>query len=230
MSEQARVFEEVVRGRRSLRAFLPNPVTTATLERVFEVAQRAPSNCNTQPWVTHVASGASLRHLSEEMPRRFMAGEMSLDFPYDGVYQGVYKERQYGSAQALYDAASIERSDKVRRQEQFMRNFSFFDAPHAAFPAGTLRAAGGGGPRHVRADPDAGDDRPWPRKLPPDCAQFRGQFHPRGVGCRAAIQVAVRHFLRLSGSRGASQPLRDRPGRLGGLRALSLLMTKRLAI
>jgi nitroreductase len=67
------------------------------------------------------------------MPRRFMAGEMSLDFPYDGVYQGVYKERQYGSAQALYDAVNIERSDKVRRQEQFMRNFSFFDAPHAAF-------------------------------------------------------------------------------------------------
>ncbi|MGL4566395.1 MAG: nitroreductase, partial [Halioglobus sp.] len=133
MSEQARVFEQVVRGRRSLRAFLPNPVTTTTLEKVFEVAQRAPSNCNTQPWVTHVASGASLRHLSEEMPRRFMAGEMSLDFPYDGVYQGVYKERQYGSAQALYDAANIERSDKVRRQEQFMRNFSFFDAPHAAF-------------------------------------------------------------------------------------------------
>ena len=133
MSEQAGVFEEVVRGRRSLRAFLPHPVSTATLQRVFEVAQRAPSNCNTQPWVTHVASGASLRHLSEEMPRRFMAGEMSLDFPYDGVYQGVYKERQYGSAQALYDAVNIERSDKVRRQEQFMRNFSFFDAPHAAF-------------------------------------------------------------------------------------------------
>ena len=133
MSEQAGVFEEVVRGRRSLRAFLPHPVSTATLQRVFEVAQRAPSNCNTQPWVTHVASVASLRHLSEEMPRRFMAGEMSLDFPYDGVYQGVYKERQYGSAQALYDAVNIERSDKVRRQEQFMRNFSFFDAPHAAF-------------------------------------------------------------------------------------------------
>ena len=133
MSEQARVFEEVVRGRRSLRAFLPHPVATTTLQKVFEVAQRAPSNCNTQPWVTHVASGASLRHLSEEMPRRFMAGEMSLDFPYDGVYQGVYKERQYGSAQALYDAVNIERSDKVRRQEQFMRNFRFFDAPHVAF-------------------------------------------------------------------------------------------------
>ena len=80
-----------------------------------------------------MASGASLATLREELPRRFMKGEMSLDFPYDGVYQGVYKERQYGSAQALYDAAGIAREDKARRQEQFMRNFTFFDAPHAAF-------------------------------------------------------------------------------------------------
>jgi hypothetical protein len=133
MTEQARIFDDVVLGRRSLRAFLPEPVPAATLERVFSVSQRAPSNCNTQPWITHVASGASLATLREELPARFMKGEMSLDFPYDGVYHGVYKERQYGSAQALYDAAGIAREDKARRQEQFMRNFTFFDAPHAAF-------------------------------------------------------------------------------------------------
>ena len=133
MTEQAQIFDAIVRQRRSLRAFEPEPVPTATLEQIFEVAQRAPSNCNTQPWFTHVASGASLASLREELPKRFMAGEMSLDFPYDGAYQGVYKERQYGSAQALYDAVGNERQDKVRRQEQFMRNFTFFDAPHVAF-------------------------------------------------------------------------------------------------
>lgn len=133
MTEQAQTFDAIVRRRRSLRAFSPEPVAMATLEQIFEVAQRAPSNCNTQPWITHVASGASLATLREELPKRFMAGQMSLDFPYDGAYQGVYKERQYGSAQALYDALGIERQDKVRRQEQFMRNFTFFDAPHVAF-------------------------------------------------------------------------------------------------
>ena len=133
MTEQARIFDEIVFQRRALRAFLPRPVPTDILERIFTVAQRAPSNCNTQPWLTHVASGASLQSLAEELPRRFMAGQITLDFPYDGVYQGVYKERQYGSAQALYDAVRIERSDKARRHEQFMRNFTFFDAPHVAF-------------------------------------------------------------------------------------------------
>ena len=62
-----------------------------------------------------------------------MAGDISMDFPYDGVYDGVYKERQYGAAQALYDSVSIARDDKARRHEQFMRNFTFFDAPHVAF-------------------------------------------------------------------------------------------------
>ncbi|MEM8562045.1 MAG: nitroreductase [Pseudomonadota bacterium] len=133
MTDTAAVFDEVVRKRRSLRAFLPEPLPDALLHRLFDVAQRAPSNCNTQPWLTHVVSGAKLEVLRREMPKRFMAGDMTLDFPYDGAYEGVYKERQYASAQAMYDAAGIERKDKAARHEQFMRNFTFFDAPHVAF-------------------------------------------------------------------------------------------------
>ncbi len=133
MTEQARIFDQVVASRRSLRAYLPQPVDTQTLENIFSVAQRAPSNCNTQPWLVHVASGASLQALKDEMPQRFMAGDLTMDFPYDGVYNGVYKERQYGSAQALYDAVDITRKDKAGRHQQFMRNFTFFDAPHVAF-------------------------------------------------------------------------------------------------
>ena len=49
------------------------------------------------------------------------------------MYEGVYRDRQYGAAQSLYAAANIERADKIARNEQFMRNFTFFDAPHVAF-------------------------------------------------------------------------------------------------
>lgn len=133
MTDTAIIFDDIVARRRSLRAFLPEPVPAAALEQIFSVAQRAPSNCNTQPWLVHVASGESLQTLREQIPQRFMAGEMSMDFPYDGVYEGVYKERQHGSAQALYDSVGIAREDKARRHEQFMRNFIFFDAPHVAF-------------------------------------------------------------------------------------------------
>ena len=133
MTDRAAIFDDIVTSRRSLRAFLPQQVDAAELSTIFDVAQRAPSNCNSQPWVTHVVSGEKLETLRKEMPERFAAGNFSMDFPYDGVYHGVYKDRQYGAAQALYAAAGIAREDKVKRSEQFMRNFTFFDAPHVAF-------------------------------------------------------------------------------------------------
>ncbi len=129
----AAVFAEVVRNRRSVRAFLPQAVPQALLEQVFALANCAPSNCNTQPWLVHVASGAVLAQLKEELPSALMRGEFSMDFPYEGKYPGVYKERQNGAANALYTSMGIAREDKVKRNEAFMRNFAFFDAPHAAF-------------------------------------------------------------------------------------------------
>ncbi len=133
MSDLSETFASIVAARRSLRAFLPQAVDEATLQRVFGAAQRAPSNCNTQPWQVHVASGDAVETLRREMPERFMRGEMSLDFPYDGAYEGVYKERQHGSAEALYASVGITRDNKAGRHEQFMSNFTFFGAPHVAF-------------------------------------------------------------------------------------------------
>ncbi|MEQ9396606.1 nitroreductase [Haliea sp.] len=133
MSDHAHAFSTVVRERRSLRAFLPDPIPSAELTAIFEDAARAPSNCNTQPWVVHVVSGAKLEELRETLPGELLAGRISMDFPYDGVYEGVYKTRQHAAAQALYNAMGIPREDKASRQQAFMRNFTFFDAPHVAF-------------------------------------------------------------------------------------------------
>lgn len=49
---------ETVRKRRSIRAFRPTRIPAATINEVLEEAQLSPSNCNTQPWVVHIASGA----------------------------------------------------------------------------------------------------------------------------------------------------------------------------
>ncbi|MCX2981726.1 nitroreductase [Halieaceae bacterium IMCC14734] len=133
MTELAKEFSQVVAARKSVRAFKPEPLSEQLLAQIFSAALRAPSNCNTQPWQVHVASGERLEVLRERMPADFMAGKMTIDFPYDGVYEGVYKERQYGSAQALYDSMGIKREEKQKRQASFMRNFTFFDAPHVAF-------------------------------------------------------------------------------------------------
>ena len=127
------LFLNIVSSRRSMRDFKPEPVPKDIIESVFGGAQRAPSNCNTQPWFVHVVTGETLERLRAELPAKFAAGEIALDFPYDGLYVGGYKDRQYASATALYDSLGIAREQKAERNAWFMRNFSFFDAPAVAF-------------------------------------------------------------------------------------------------
>ena len=127
------LYLNIVSSRRSMRDFKPEPVPRDIIESVFGGAQRAPSNCNTQPWFVHVVTGETLELLRAELPAKFAAGEIALDFPYDGQYEGVYKDRQYASATALYDSLGIAREQKDERNAWFMRNFSFFDAPAVAF-------------------------------------------------------------------------------------------------
>lgn len=126
-------FNDIVCRRHSVRAFLPHRVEKATLEAVFGLAQRAPSNCNTQPWISHVVSGDLCQKVKERLTAALMKGEFSMDFPYEGKYEGVYRDRQYDAAYQLYNAMGIAREDKAGRHSAFLRNFSFFDAPHAVF-------------------------------------------------------------------------------------------------
>ncbi len=131
--ELKNAFSEIARSRRSVRGFLSTPVPSEQLKEIFELAQTAPSNCNTQPWQVHVASGEVCQRLREELTDSLMKGEFVMDFPYAGKYEGQFKARQYDAANQLYSAMGIEREDKEARNAAFLRNFSFFGAPHAAF-------------------------------------------------------------------------------------------------
>lgn len=133
MSESSDVFASIVANRRSVRGFKSDSVPRELMEAVFTSSQQAPSNCNTQPWQVVVVSGEKCDELRVAFTESFINGVYNLDFPYDGQYAGVYQERQYDAANQLYSAQSIERSDKARRGEAFMRNFTFFEAPHVAF-------------------------------------------------------------------------------------------------
>lgn len=133
MTNRAEIFSQITNERRSIRGFRSDAVPEDMIRQIFSDALRAPSNCNTQPWFVHIATGQVLEQLRTELPRRFSEGDMSLDYPYDGKYDGVYKDRQYASAAALYDALGIPREEKAKRQTWFLRNFSFFDAPAVAF-------------------------------------------------------------------------------------------------
>ena len=98
--ESVEVFKKIVNSRRSVRAYLPKPIDEATLKSIFATAQQAPSNCNSQPWLSAVVSGEKIERLREMIPAAFINGDISMDFPYAGKYEGVYRDRQFAAANA----------------------------------------------------------------------------------------------------------------------------------
>ena len=134
MLSAATSVSEVLQQRFSVRAFKHTPVPQAVLGEILALARHAPSNCNVQPCRAYVVSGASKDRLKQELVNAVSSGSPpNPDFEWDVKYQGEHRERQFGSANALYGAMGIERSDKQRRQIAMLRNWQFFDAPHAAF-------------------------------------------------------------------------------------------------
>ena len=127
-------FEETVRTRRSYRGFLRTPVPDAILKDVLEDAQRAPSNCNTQPWNVHIVSAPLLDEMSKAILAKNDAGDYSPDFTFDmAEFHGPYGERKDAQGRAYYEAMEVMREDKAGRHRAAALNYSFFDAPHAAF-------------------------------------------------------------------------------------------------
>lgn len=134
MSLAAMSVSDALKKRFSVRAFRNTPVPQAVLEEIFTLARQAPSNCNVQPCRVYVVSGAKKDQLKNELVSAASSGKpANPDFEWDLKYYAEHRERQFGSANALYRAMGIERTDKQRRQIAMLRNWNFFDAPHAAF-------------------------------------------------------------------------------------------------
>ncbi len=118
--------------RRAVRAFTDQQASEETLKSVFTMAQMAPSNFNTQPWKVAVVEGDCCRRLAAKQVEAIQQGKISMDFPYDGSYQGVYQARQIDAAERLYNSLNIAREDEFGRQMASLKNFEFYGAPHAA--------------------------------------------------------------------------------------------------
>ena len=127
-------LERLIRARRSVRGFRPDPVPDALILRAFMVAQWAPSNCNTQPWTTHIVSGAAAERMRSALHDAAASRQPPTpDQPLTGAYPDHYRVRQIDSAKALFGALGIAREDIEGRRRAGIANFRFFDAPHAAF-------------------------------------------------------------------------------------------------
>lgn len=126
--------DEAIASRRSVRAFDTRPVARQDIVEILEVASRAPSGTNTQPWQVHVLTGEPKAALSRDIleiyndPERLRSHRAEYEY-YPTQWQSPYLERRRKVGWDLYSLLGLSREDKAGMHAQHARNFAFFDAP-----------------------------------------------------------------------------------------------------
>lgn len=131
---EQKIVDQAITSRRSVRAFLATPVARADIEAMLDVASRAPSGSNTQPWKVYVLTGEIRQRLSEEILAAYRDPEQAAEhreeyhyYPQQWVAPYVDRRRKIGWD--LYALLGLTRDNKAGMQAQHGRNYSFFDAP-----------------------------------------------------------------------------------------------------
>lgn len=123
--------EEAIVGRRSIRAFKPDPVARDLVERILNCGSRAPSGSNIQPWHVHVLAGAAKDALVQDLMLAHERNEPGQhEYQYDpNPWFEPYQSRRRKVGWDLYGAIGIQRGETERIMRQVGRNYAFFDAP-----------------------------------------------------------------------------------------------------
>lgn len=123
--------DHAITSRRSIRRFLPTPVSKATVSELLEIAARAPSGTNVQPWKVYALAGEDKEALSRAILDKFnstgMDGREFDYYPTEWADPWLSRRRKIGFD--LYGLLGIGKGDKERMKEQTGRNYQFFDAP-----------------------------------------------------------------------------------------------------
>jgi nitroreductase len=126
---------EALASRRSVRGFLDKPVDPALLRRLIELANRAPSGGNLQPWHVAVITGDPLAGLKAAVADKIARGEIEAAeyavYPPD--LPEPYRTRRFAVGEEMYGHIGIPRSDRAGRLRWFAENYRFFGAPVGLF-------------------------------------------------------------------------------------------------
>jgi nitroreductase len=133
---------EAISSRMSVRAFTNQPVAHETLESILNLAARAPSGTNTQPWKVYVLQGKALQDLCGKVcdaferisanPELVKEYQPSYDY-YPTKWFSPYIDRRRENGWSLYGLLGITKGDKDKMHIQHRKNFEAFGAPVCLF-------------------------------------------------------------------------------------------------
>ena len=130
--------DQAITSRMSARAFLPQAVDRSIIMHLLEVASRAPSGTNTQPWKVYVLQGPTRDTLADKVCSAHDAvranPELGAQYKEEYAYYpekwvSPYIDRRRENGWGLYGLLGIGKGDKDKMHAQHQRNYRFFDAP-----------------------------------------------------------------------------------------------------
>ena len=134
----AALVDAAITSRMAVRAFTRQAVSRETITELLQIASRAPSGTNTQPWKVYVLQGASRAGLVDKVCAIHDAiqtnPELGADYIeeydyYPEKWVSPYIDRRRENGWGLYGMLGIVKGDKDRMHAQHQRNYQFFDAP-----------------------------------------------------------------------------------------------------
>lgn len=138
MTSPSAAVDAAITSRMSVRAFTKQPVERAAIEHLLQLASRAPSGTNCQPWRVYVLQGTSQARLVEQVcaahnairANPALAAEYVEEYDYyPQKWVSPYIDRRRENGWGLYGLLDIGKADKDKMHAQHQRNFRFFDAP-----------------------------------------------------------------------------------------------------
>ena len=140
--EQIRYVDDAITARHSVRAFLDTPVATETIKDILNVAARAPSGTNTQPWKVYVVTGQKRAEMIERVcaaqQALFQQPELAEQYQetfayYPETWISPFIDRRRENGWGLYGLLGIQKGEKEKMAAQQLRNYQLFDAPVALY-------------------------------------------------------------------------------------------------
>lgn len=133
-SSEQQAVDAAITTRRSIRAFLDTPVAREDIEQILQVAARAPSGTNTQPWKVYVLTGAIKQRLSQQILAAHNDPEVASQHTQEYAYYpskwvAPFIDRRRKVGWDLYALLGLTRDNKEGMRAQHGRNYQFFDAP-----------------------------------------------------------------------------------------------------
>ncbi len=120
-------LDDAIRQRRSIRMFLPDrQVPRELIDEALDLAIRAPSNSNVQPWHVVFASGAARDRLVAALLEAAQAAP-----PKVPELPEHFSHFRSETGKVVYGSMGIARNDSAARRAAVLRNWEFFRAPLA---------------------------------------------------------------------------------------------------